>query len=344
MRDTNRQTNREIHIGSARAGPGEKSKGYITVAWLCDASPVEIPVAIINGENSGPTLWIQGGCHGNEYVGPMAIQDLYHQTDPADINGAFVLLPVINILAFRAGTRAAPQDGLDMNRIWPGKPLEHAMHVYAHSEIVVHELVHHLEAIADAVVDCHSGGSPHLMAHYTQFLISEDSKLSDQCRGMAINTGLPLVWETLVSDYAQKASGSISTYMNRFGCPSITVEVGGQGRASLEDRQTMLKCLQGVARHLGILPGEIKREIKPHYIRKGNWVRACRGGILQPLVAPLQMVEHAQPVARVIDLFGRTMEEILSPARGVIVGHRTRAMVNTGEYVCNVGEFHDEKG
>jgi predicted deacylase len=331
---------RVLQIGDIQAAPGEKAKGYLTVAWLCDASPVEVPVMLINGQKPGVCLWIQGGNHGNEYVGPMAIQDLYH-TDPKDISGALVLLPVINVLAFRAGTRGAPQDGLDMNRIWPGKSIEQAMHIYAHSEIVVHTLVQYMNEVADAAIDCHSGGSPHLMSPYAQFFVSEDLELAEKCRGMAISTGLPLIWETVVTDYAQKAPGSVSTFLNKVGKPSITVEVGGQGRVFKEDKEIMLSSLQGVAQFLQILSGNPRSSVKQRFVSKGNWLRASRGGLLNQLVAPLEQVEKGKPMAQVFDLYGRILEEIISPADGVVIGHRTRSTVNTGEYVCNVGELRE---
>ncbi len=330
-----------LQIGSAQAAPGERAKGYLTVAWLCDASPVKVPVAIVNGKSPGLSLWIQGGNHGNEYVGPMAIQDLYH-TDPGDVSGALILLPVINILAFRAGMRGAPQDGLDMNRIWPGKPLTQAMHIYAHSEIVVNELIMQLERVADAVIDCHSGGSPHLMSPYAQFFVSEDKELAEKCRGMAISTRLPLIWETTASDYSQKAPGSVSTHMNRIGRPSITIEVGGQGRCTVEDKEIMLDGLRGVAQFLKVIPGGSEAHSEQRILRKGNWLRAAQGGLLRPLVEPLQMVVEGQSIALITDLYGRTVEELVSPVDGIVIGHRTRAMVNTGEYVCNVGELHNE--
>jgi predicted deacylase len=333
----------ELHVGSARAARGEKAQGYLTVAWLPDSSPVEVPVAIVNGTQPGSCLWIQGGSHGNEYVGPQAIQEFFHQTSPEQVHGTLVLLPVINILAFRAGERGAPQDGLDMNRIWPGKPLQGAMHIYAHSEIVVHELSRLILELAHAVVDCHSGGSPHLMAPYAQFFVSDDAKVTEASRYMAASTGLPLVWEAVQKDYIQKAPGSISTFLNGVGHPSITLEVGGQGRVPASDRAIMLGALRGIAGALGILPGHNAPAVEQRMIGKGNWLRASRGGLLAPMARPLQQVASGSPLARIVDLFGDTVEEIVSPADGIVLGHRTRGIVSSGEYVCNVGEIH-EKG
>lgn len=328
-----------ITIGPVSAAPGEKAAGYLTVAWLKDASPVQMPVMVVNGAQPGTCLWIQGGSHGNEYVGPMAIQDLYHGVQPKDMRGALILLPVINVTAFRAGTRGAPQDGLDMNRIWPGSPLARARHIYAHSELVVHLLVTHLERWADAVIDCHSGGWPHRMSPYSQYFIAEDPAVAERSRAMALAAGLPLLWATSAQDYSEKAAGSIGTYLNRLGRPSITLEVGGEGRVPDSDRAMMKEALSGICRTLGVLPGEAPRHRPRFEVRKGHWLRAARGGALYPLVEPLDRVEQGQAMAWITDLFGDELEVLTAPAAGVVVGHRTLQMVNTGEYVCNVGEL-----
>ena len=327
-----------ITIGPVSAAPGAKAAGYLTVAWLNDASPVQVPVMIVNGAQDGTRLWIQGGSHGNEYAGPMAIQDLYREVEPKAVRGALILLPVINVTAFRAGTRGAPQDGLDMNRIWPGNPLARARHIYAHSEIVVHQLVTHLERWADAVVDCHSGGWPHRMSPYAQYFIAEDPVVSERSRAMALGAGLPLLWATSAQDYSEKAGGSIGTYLDRLGRPSITLEVGGEGRVPESDRVQMREALSGICRALGILPGAAPRHRPRFEVQKVHWLRAARGGALYPLVEPLDPVEQGQPVARITDLLGEELETITAPAAGVVVGHRTLQMVNSGEYVCNVGE------
>ena len=74
------------------------------------------------------------------------------ELDPSTLRGAVIAVPVVNILAFRAGQRAALQDGMDANRIWPGKPLKEAMHLFAHSEILIHEVNRCIREHADYMV------------------------------------------------------------------------------------------------------------------------------------------------------------------------------------------------
>jgi len=48
-------TNRVLEFGTAKAGPGERGTGYIKVGELCDGSPVNMPVIILNA--STPARW-----------------------------------------------------------------------------------------------------------------------------------------------------------------------------------------------------------------------------------------------------------------------------------------------
>ena len=147
----------EVSVGGITAKPGTIAKGLWKISELYDGSSVEIPVAVINGSEDGAILWAQSSVHGDEYVGTHAIQRLLLQVDPKEMKGAIIAIPWLNVLAYRWGTRGAPQDGMDMNRIWPGKPLDTAMHIFAHSELVVHEVFSEMRRLADVVMDLHDG-------------------------------------------------------------------------------------------------------------------------------------------------------------------------------------------
>ena len=80
-----------------------------------------VPAAVIaNGK--GPTVIVEGGNHGDEWEGPIAIGELARDLDPAAVQGRLILLPAINVHAAMAGQRTSPVDGLNYNRTFPGDP------------------------------------------------------------------------------------------------------------------------------------------------------------------------------------------------------------------------------
>jgi predicted deacylase len=110
-------------VGSATAAPGKRARGAIPVTTLGGGNPLEIPVIVLNGSESGPCIWVDGVVHGDEPEGTLACHLLDAALDPAHMRGSVVLVPVLNVPAFEAAQRGNPLDtfSYDMNRIYPGK-------------------------------------------------------------------------------------------------------------------------------------------------------------------------------------------------------------------------------
>jgi N-alpha-acetyl-L-2,4-diaminobutyrate deacetylase len=111
-----------------------------------------IPIATItNGK--GPTVLLEGGNHGDEYEGPIAICELMRELDPGKIQGRLILMPAVNVHAVTSGTRTSPVDGLNFNRAFPGDA--YGSITQQISNFVAREIFPR----CDALLDLHSGGS-----------------------------------------------------------------------------------------------------------------------------------------------------------------------------------------
>src|SRR5438445_12155704 len=67
-----------------------------------------------------PRVLTVAGHHGVEQEGPSALISLWHSLRPESLRGSLVMIPVLNPPAFQALRRASLEDGLDINRIFPG--------------------------------------------------------------------------------------------------------------------------------------------------------------------------------------------------------------------------------
>ncbi len=86
--------------------------GFLRLPYSRDDSAwgsVMIPITVING-GDGPTALFSGGNHGDEYEGPIALQEMAATLDPADVTGRVIILPMMNQPAFAAGRRCSPRD------------------------------------------------------------------------------------------------------------------------------------------------------------------------------------------------------------------------------------------
>lgn len=325
-----------VTVGSATQVARGTSYGSIKVGESGDGLPIEIPVAIVSGAKDGPTLWIQNGVHGDEYVGAGALQRLLAELDAEALSGTLIAIPMLNQLAFRAMSRMAPQDGLDMNRVWPGKPAQTAMHLFAHTEVAVDILAETiLERRPDVLLDIHDAGFMGLMSPYAAYYTAPEPP-AIRCKEIAIASGMELIWETVGSFVQEKVPGSVKTTMMAHGIAAVTLEMGGEGRMRDGDINAMLRAYRNVMRHLDMLPGEPEVPSRQIFVNKGHWLRAPVGGILWTLVQPLQEVIQDQPVARITDWFGRVRAEVTSPCDGVVLGCRTLGWTASGMYVVNV--------
>lgn len=112
---------------------------------------VKIPIiSIKNGD--GPKILLTGGVHGDEFEGPLALQDLARSISEKDIRGQLIIIPAMNLPAINQSTRLSPLDGRDLNRCFPGNPLGTI------TEKISCYVATQLLPRVEYVVDFHSGG------------------------------------------------------------------------------------------------------------------------------------------------------------------------------------------
>lgn len=333
-----------LEVGTAVARRGERAFGVLKVAELNDGSPVEIPVGVLHGSKPGPVVWMQNGVHGMEYTGMGGIQRILHGCNPSEMSGSVVGVPMVNIMAYRYGTRSAPQDGLDMNRTYPGKPLEAAMHVFAHTEIVLDEVFNIIRDLADYVFDCHAGGWHAYMSPYAQYAagLGSGDEYEWKCHDLAVASGMTLVWRTEAAFMDEKAPGSLKVWAAKEGIPGLTLEVGGQGQMVDPEVGRFHLALLNILRHLRVVPGEPERPKEQYTVVKGHWLRPKTGGCLVVKAKPLERVKKGQVIHIVTDLLGRERERLVAPVDGIVVGLRTHGKVSSGEYCGNIGLIGDQ--
>ena len=88
--------------------PG-KHHGFLRLPYSRNDSAwgsVMIPLTVIRG-GDGPTALLTGGNHGDEYEGPLALQQLAWELEPAQVMGRVIILPAMNAPAVAAGTRVS---------------------------------------------------------------------------------------------------------------------------------------------------------------------------------------------------------------------------------------------
>ncbi|MCZ7570938.1 MAG: succinylglutamate desuccinylase/aspartoacylase family protein [Ardenticatenaceae bacterium] len=328
-----------IEIGPIQAYPN----AITTAAWplieLNDGAKVEVPLAVVRGAEPGSTLWVITGVHGNEYVGLGALHRLLKSVTPTDLRGTLVIIPMVNVVAYRLRARSASIDGMDMNRIWPGAPLPQAVHLFAHSEIVVSRVIKPILETADFMIDCHDGSDIAICAPYVAFSTGRNEEETQLLRDAAVATGFPIIWEQSADFIAQQQPQTSHLTLTRNGVPAVLLEAGGKGEHE-SGVQRMYLAIRGIMDFLGMMPAEHEaRSEERFWVKEALWLRAEGGGFFSPAVPVLSRVEAGQHLSSITDFFGTTRDEITSPYNAIVMTQRDYGPVNEGEFICELARL-----
>ena len=290
---------------------------------LPSGTRVEIPTFSIFGQSPQPRVVIVAGIHGDELVGPSALVELAQELAPGELQGTVVLVPSANPPAFAAGQRRAPEDDLDLNRIFPGKGGGTA------TERLAHTLVHKIIGNADMVIDLHSAGREGALLPFSGF--REARGLCAQRSALAAAAfGLEHYW------MMRWAPGTLSTWANQQGIPAVGCEVGGGGVATREEIDLYKAGVRRCLRHLGIIDPPLDVAMPSQVWTHENLTAQC-GGLLERLVALGQEVESGELLARVRNLWGTVCGEVTAPRAGAILYTRVQQSVVAGDNVFWLG-------
>jgi predicted deacylase len=284
-----------------------------------ETTPVtRVPLIIVRGVASGPTLLVTAGVHGAEYVSIEAANRLSN-LDPSQITGTLVVLPIVNLPSFEARSiYVNPIDGKNLNRVFPGD--KHG----TFAEQLAFWLTGNFIAHADAYVDLHGGDLNEVL---TPFVIchQQDSK----AESLAGAFGIPNVVPSTSSGHSYSAGYA-------YAVPSLLAESGGQGRVSDEDIAWLTDGVQGVMQHMGMLAGTPAKALITSY-EAFHWLRSSFSGSWYLKVAPGELVVPQQQLGVVKDLLGNVVQEAISPVSGKVLFAVSSLAINEGDPLVGIG-------
>ncbi len=188
-----------------------------------------IPLTVMVGPHAcaGEGLVAFGANHGNEYEGPVAIRHLLADINQADVVGRIILVPILNVAAFRAGTRdSSLDDGKNLNRAF----VDGAGRVPALAGIT-HRIAAFVRAViwplVHVVIDLHAGGQVARFALGTSF-----HPIEDAAQGRLIEETARWFGTKLVIAYQNETPGLLPSEAERLGKITIGGEFGWAARSS----------------------------------------------------------------------------------------------------------------
>ena len=319
--------------------PGTTQRHLIKLPGLALANDEPRPIISVAGAKPGPVLFVNAGVHGGEYPAVEAVIRLGKMLDPKKISGTVILMPVLNLPAFRARTPfVCPIDNVNPNRVFPGEPTG------SYSEQMTHALINEFIVHADAYIDLHGGDIPEALVPFV--ICRSEAGLADfksrdvaaRSKEIAMAFGLPYVLTVGKPIQMAKGQSSYAAALDK-GTPAILAEAGGVGQMQEEAVALLVNGVVNVMRHLGMIDdakfeshianSETHSKPKPKetgrsavvttVLTKFEWVYTKSTGVWYPKVASGDVVREGEQIGTVGDLFGDTLEEIVSPVNGVVL-------------------------
>jgi uncharacterized protein len=301
--------------------PGKTQRHLIRLPGAALAKDEPRPVISVAGAKPGPVLFVNAGVHGGEYPAVEAVIRLAKTLDPKKISGTMILMPVLNLPAFRTRTPfVCPIDNVNPNRVFPGDPRG------SYSEQMTHALINEFVVHADAYVDLHGGDIPEALVPFV-ICRSGNDDVSERSKAIAMAFGLPYVLTVDKPVQPSKGSSSYAAAAEK-GVPSILAEAGGVGQMQEDAVELLVNGVVNVMRHLGMIAGEHPHlnplpnkgeEGSATVLTKFEWIYTKCTGVWYPKVAAGDVVKEGEQIGTVKDLFGDTLENLVSPVNGVIL-------------------------
>ena len=280
-----------------------------------------------NGD--GPTALLSGANHGDEYEGPIALYSLASREHFDDIQGRVIIVPAMNYPAFCEGTRVSPIDGLNMNRIYPGKPKGTV------TPVIADYFSQTLVPMADYVLDIHSGGKTLDFVPFAACHELPDKDQEAKCVAAMQAFGAPYELKMVEID----AAGLYDTQVESMGKVFVTTELGGGGTTSPETVAIAKRGVDNFLIHAGILQGElVPSETFPVGLDMTDddcFLFSEHKGVLEPFVNLGELVKKGQLLARVheIERTATPFHDYFAPRDGMVISKHFPSRVQMGDCI-----------
>lgn len=313
-----------LQVENVVAKPGTIEYGFLEAGEMQDGTVARLPIAIANGREDGPILYIQAASDGNELNGIAVIHHILNTISPDSLRGGIIAVPVVNTFAFHFRQAYSIADGKKMNRCFPGKENGTS------SERVAYKLFHEAVIQSQYCIDLHQGGvGP--MVDSLNVRVNRRHRLHKKCMELARVFGIGYILD-------QKGpKGQLAQAAPDKDIPTIDPELGGCHGWDETSVQKGIKGVRNVLKYYDFLDGEPEIPEQQVVVRKFQTIHNNRGGFIRYRARMYDLLEYRAPVADICDAFGRSVETVTAPKKGVLWSTNLYPMVPSGSRIGTLG-------
>ncbi|MFO7960172.1 MAG: M14 family metallopeptidase [Nitriliruptoraceae bacterium] len=307
-----------ITVAAVTIEPGERRDLSPLASESYTGDRASLPMAVINGAEDGPRVFVTAAVHGDELNGIEVCRRLLDALEPAALRGSIIVVPIVNVLGVQFGSRYLP-DRRDLNRSFPGS---HGGSMAARiARLVTEEVI----TGSDAGIDLHTAANHR--TNVPQVRIADDERALD----LAVTFGAPFVMR------APLRPGSLRAVALDLDVPVLTYEAGEPLRFDEDAIDIAFRGIRRVLARLDMIddpPDAASTE--PMVLEASRWLRAERGGVLELHVQPGDLVQAGQPLWTTTTPLGAERASVSADAEGYVIGATTLPLVQPGQALLHI--------
>lgn len=291
-----------------------------------------LPLLVLRAPDDGPRVAVVANVHGDEVTGLAAVHELDRALQGLLARGTCVLVPSVNVGGLMTQRRVNPDDGLDLNRSFPGD-------WQADGTARVAGLVWRglLRFDPTAVIDLHADSAvavPYaIVDRAIRLQGAARTDMETAMMRLANASGLTVLHEypdTLYQKYRLDRSLA-GAMVNHAEVPAVTLEVGPRRAVASEAVDTMVAAVLRILHDLGAV--DLIPERPSPRIAGGPWRRAAAprvhtAGVFVPRVAPGRPFRAGDVLGEVRSVDGTVQEVMAAPGPGIVVSWTESAWVD----------------
>jgi len=322
------EKNSPLTINGIVINPGEKRVIDLPIGKLYTHTDLNIPLHIISGKLSGPTLFVSAAIHGDELNGIEITRRLVKTSLLKRLRGTLIIIPVVNIFGIIQHSRYLP-DRRDLNRSFPGSSKGSLAARLAF--IFLEEVV----SLCNYGIDLHTG------ALHRSNLPQIRANLDDsETKQLAEVFGVPVILNSDLRD------GSLRQAASERGVKILLYEAGEALRFDELSIRAGVRGILSVMRKVNMLPAatKTKKSSDTSIARSSSWERAPESGLFRSVASLGARVNKGDLLGLISDpsdLLDQTEYEVIAKFRGLIIGKSNIPLVNEGDALFHIARFED---
>ena len=296
--------------------------GLVQMMIKVEGTHLKMPLSVISGAEPGPTILVTTGIHGSEFPGTLAMIELLREIEPETVRGRIIALHPVNTQAFQARvSMILPEDGVNLNRVFPGRPDGGASERAAWR-------VTEFQDLADFYLDLHSGDLYEELSAFVYFPGRGDEAVIEASRRAAGLLNVP---------YMVRSASTTGAYNSAAlrGTPSLLVERGGAGACRRQDVDLYKKDVLNILKHLGILPGRPEAPpAEPVELTDIIYLESGHNALWRCEVTAGEAVRAGQKLGDIVDYFGNVLATHRAERDGVVLYRLNTLATNAGDVLA----------